>query len=109
MSLCIKCRGASSWITVHSDMVDPLLPDVRNLRSQIISHYLAFDYADVAEAAIRVKPEEANAVLDEEAELELAALQKRTAERELAEDQRARHHDERDETDARFGTPPVVP
>ena len=63
---------------------DPLLADVRNLRSQIINHYLAFDYADVAEAAIRVKPEEANAVLDEAAELELAALQKRTAERELA-------------------------
>jgi hypothetical protein len=70
---------------------DPLLADVRTLRVQIVDHYLALKYEDVAEAAIKVKAEPASANLDEEAELELAALKRQIAERQLA--QQLRTHD----------------
>lgn len=64
---------------------DPLLASVRTLRIQIVDHYLALKYEDVAEAAIKVKAEPANENLDEEAELELAALKRQIAERQLAQ------------------------
>ncbi len=63
---------------------DPLLADVRALRLQIIDHYLALEFEDVAEAAIKVKKEPASSALDEEAELELASLKRQIAERQLA-------------------------
>ena len=63
---------------------DPLLADINGLRLEIVNHYLALDYEDVAEAAIRVKVDPANADLDESAELQLAGLQRRVAERQLA-------------------------
>lgn len=64
---------------------DPLLAEVRALRIQIIDHYLALKYEDVAEAAIKVKAEPVNVVLNEEAELELAGLKRQIAERQLAQ------------------------
>jgi len=63
---------------------DPLLADIRALRMQIVDHYLALEYEDIAETAIKVKADPANADLDEEAELELAGLKRRIAERQLA-------------------------
>lgn len=63
---------------------DPLLADVRALRIQIIDHYLALEFEDVAEAAIKVQAEPASADLNELAELELAALKRQVAERQLA-------------------------
>ncbi len=63
---------------------DPLLADVRALRILIVDHYLALEFEDVAEAAIKVKAEPASEDLDEEAELELAALKRQIAERQLA-------------------------
>jgi hypothetical protein len=63
---------------------DPLLADVRALRIQIVDHYLALEFEDVAEAAIKIKAEPASADLDEESELELAALKRQIAERQLA-------------------------
>ena len=63
---------------------DPLLADVRALRIQIIDHYLALEFEDVADAAIKVKAEPASSDLNEEAELELAGLKRQIAERQLA-------------------------
>jgi len=64
---------------------DPLLAEVRTLRIQIVDHYLALKFEDIAEAAIKVKAEPASANLDEEAQLELAALKRQIAERQLAQ------------------------
>lgn len=63
---------------------DPLRPRIALLRTQIVEHYLALDYEGVAAEAIRVKGEIASSALDEAAELELAALKRRSAERQLA-------------------------
>lgn len=62
---------------------DPLLADVRALRMEIIDHYLGLRYEDIAEAAIKVKVDPAHGDLDEAAELELAGLKRRIAERQL--------------------------
>lgn len=62
---------------------DPLLADVRALRMKIIDHYLALEYEEVAEAAIKVKVDPGSLDLDESAELELAGLKRRLAERQL--------------------------
>lgn len=74
---------------------DPLLTQVRQLRSQIIDHYLELDYEDVAETAMRVKGEPAMAELDEAAELELAFLKSRIANRLL--DRQLKRHGGKDQ------------
>jgi tetratricopeptide (TPR) repeat protein len=63
---------------------DPVLANVRTLRIEVIDHYLALKFEDVAEAAIKVKADPASADLDEESELEVAALLRRNAESQLA-------------------------
>lgn len=74
---------------------DPLLADVWALRLQIIDHYLALDYAEIARAAISVKSEPVSADFDEEVELELAALTRQIAERQL--DRQLQTHNGKDQ------------
>ncbi len=62
---------------------DSLLPEVHAVRRQVIDHYMQLNYDEVAEAAIRVKIEPAQTLLDELAELELADLRQHVAARQL--------------------------
>jgi TolA-binding protein len=64
---------------------DPLLAEIAALRNGIIDHYLSLDYDDVAAVAIRVHVDPANDDLDESAQLELAGLKRKIAEREIAQ------------------------
>ncbi|MEO2030015.1 MAG: tetratricopeptide repeat protein, partial [Fuerstiella sp.] len=75
-----QCYQLASDIGVD----DPLRASTALLRKRVVDHFLGLEYEDVAAAAIRVKADVANADLDESAELELAALQRRMAERQLA-------------------------
>ncbi len=59
------------------------LAKVRAVWDVVINHYLALQYYDVAEAATRVKPEQAIAEADEYAEFRLAALEESAAVRAL--------------------------
>ena len=72
---------------------DPLAAQIAATRQQVIDHYLALDYSDIAEQAIKVKVDPANADLDERAELELAGLKRRTAEQQLAQQLRQHNGD----------------
>lgn len=64
---------------------DTIRAQVGALRKRIIDHYLALKYEDVAEAAIKVNAAPPNADMEERTELELAALQRRIAEQQLAQ------------------------
>lgn len=70
---------------------DPLRVNVGLLRKRIVDHYLALEYDEIAELAIRVKADVADADLDEGAELEIAAIKRRIADRQLAK--QLRQHD----------------
>jgi hypothetical protein len=72
---------------------DPLQASAALLRKRVVDHFLALEYEDVAEAAIKVRADVASTDLDEAAELELAALKRRVAERQLAK--RSKQHNGR--------------
>jgi autotransporter-associated beta strand protein len=62
----------------------PKLAQIRAVWSAIADHYKALDYDDVAEAAIRTKPETAVAAADQWAEFQLILLQEWRARRDFA-------------------------
>jgi TolA-binding protein len=65
------------------DDTDPFLTTVRQAIDPIVQHYKAIKYYDVAEAAIKEKPAQANPQADAYIQLELAVLADEAARREI--------------------------
>jgi tetratricopeptide (TPR) repeat protein len=78
----LRCYELQAGLEPNS----PKLPQVRGVWDSIVTHYKRLDYEDVAEAAIRTRPEKEKAVdaADQYAEFQLIRLEEERARRELA-------------------------
>jgi len=79
----LRCYALQSGL----DPEDPQLAEVRAFWEKIVAHYVALEYFDVAEAAIKLKPEKAEDAVpaaNEFAAFQLVALAESQARAELA-------------------------
>ncbi|MGE5607693.1 MAG: tetratricopeptide repeat protein [Bacillota bacterium] len=86
-------KAIEELYTLHQGLSesDPLIVELRNVWDQVVKHYEQLEYFDVAENALAVKAAQAVASADAHAQLQLAGLRVKQAQREL--DRLLKQHD----------------